>query len=147
MDKEKDILPGFGTNPFRIPENYFSEMEDGVRARIAGEADSMSAGLIVKLKPAFFMAVSFVIIIAAGAGFMKLVTPVEESSNLQYERDFLSEEILMPDAINDFLYFENESLFQEVPGPESEYDEEEVMDFLSESLSMVSLDYIIMGKK
>ncbi len=69
----KDILenPGLKRNPYSVPEGYFAEMEDKVRAAVNPEYVEAPKGLAM-FKPALLLAVMFAVIGGLGLGVAKM---------------------------------------------------------------------------
>ena len=132
MNENKNILedPSLKCNPFSMPDGYIESLEDALHEQIATE-EKPSGGFIAVLKPALLLAAMFALIFAMGYGVLSL-TDATHPHKAAEPSIALLEEGLVESSFIDFYEESDES-------QDGSIDEDEILDYLSYSLSYSSL--------
>lgn len=122
--------------PFRVPENYFDDFSARLQTRLETEktANPETENRIIKfLKPALGLAASFALIFMLVYWPVKWITP-EKTAGTQDMENGLSDlefrSILEGIDMNTFY-----ALFEEEPAPNNEISNDEMLQYLSASIS------------
>lgn len=132
MNENKNILedPSLKCNPFSMPDGYIESLEDALHEQIATE-EKPSGGFIAVLKPALLLAAMFALIFAMGYGVLSL-TDATHPHKAAEPSIALVEEGFVESSFIDFYEESDES-------QDGSIDEDEILDYLSCSLSYSSI--------
>ena len=133
MNENKNILedPSLKCNPFSMPDGYIESLEDALHEQIATE-EKPSGGFIAVLKPALLLAAMFALIFAMGYGVLSLTDATHPHKAAEPSIALVEEGFVESSFIDFYEDSPNE-------GQEASFDEEEILDYLSYSLSYSSL--------
>lgn len=132
MNEHRNILedPSLKHNPFSMPEGYLESLEDAMHEQIATE-EKPSGGFIAVLKPALLLAAMFALIFVMGYGVLSLTDTTHPHREVEPSIALL-EEGLVESSFIDFYEESDES-------QDGSIDEDEILDYLSCSLSYSSI--------
>lgn len=144
MDRRKDIediLPK--RCPYRIPDGYFSAMEDELARKIKASDEFQRNSLLAKLKPAIALAATFAIVFGLGFGVMNLTKGLgkaEYTTELTSEMDNIVEQELEGASLVETLEnFYGQREQDDTLAINTGLAEEFIDDYLLSEISLVSL--------
>lgn len=127
-------------NPFTVPEGYFFSVEDSIGSRIAQlEHESR---LMSVLKPAVLMAAMFGLIFFMGYGMLSVTGSVNRGSEEatlasgSQEGQYIGYDRLQ-------FYYDDNLAYQENVQDIGEVQDNDIMDFLDQELSIADIAYIL----
>jgi hypothetical protein len=125
--KDIDKIPE--GNPFKVPDNYFEEVNRRIISSTAENQGGMQKqGLYVKLRLFIAVAASVAVLAILSYTGIKLFSPHNESDSLsgipveEYSESILNE--------IDILTLEENSALLEIPEPEPNIDKKDIIDYL-----------------
>lgn len=132
MNEHRNILEDTSLkhNPFSMPEGYLERLEDAMHEQIAAETRPHNAFVAV-FKPALLLAAMFALIFAMGYGVLSL-TDATHPHKAAEPSIALVEEGFVESSFIDFYEESDES-------QDGSIDEDEILDYLSCSLSYSSI--------
>lgn len=129
-------------SPFKVPEHYFSTVEDGVRGAI-NEPEMVQSPFLSALKSGFALAFSFLLIFGMGYGVLSL-TRTADINRFTLENDTfttLMEQGYIKHDFIDYLYHEIEIQGEYLTSEMELYDE--LYDIIESEISEEELMNII----
>jgi hypothetical protein len=125
--KNSDKIPE--GNPFKVPENYFEELNSRIISSIVENQDrNKKQGLYVRLRPFLAIAASVAVLAILSYTGIKLFSPLNESLSLsgipveEYSETILNE--------IDLLTLEENAVLTGVPGLGPIIDKKDIIDYL-----------------
>lgn len=142
----KDILenPSLKQNPYSVPEGYFAELEDKVRAAVNPEYVEAPKGLAL-FKPALVLAVMFAVVGGLGLGVAKITekmyNPVREVED-EGIYALIEEGYIEPDFM--YRYYDEFDLDEALTvGGEDRITAEDIEEYIINSMTVEEVYYHI----
>lgn len=92
--------------PYKVPDGYFSALEDELAKKIKAKEDYENNSLLTKLKPAFAMVATFAIILGLGYGVMTATKNLGNRSYSTEAENVIGMENVLEEAVEDYSLIE-----------------------------------------
>ena len=92
--------------PYKVPDGYFSALEDELAKKIKAKEDYENNSLLTKLKPAFAMVATFAIILGLGYGVMTATKNLGDRSYSAEAENVIGMENVLEEAVADYSLIE-----------------------------------------